>query len=168
MKPHTVAKKLAQHKMVTATGVKLNYARRVMIYEIVISAMQNMINQIASIPEPIHPSYKQFVRRLIKFMHNERRIMLLANKIVQNERFINLLGQEGFDNESGNEINAIVQNNLLETFSEDATNAVNSHAQNNVIETMDSYSKDPIMTLVMYVVLGFAAYTIYKQYNKSG
>jgi hypothetical protein len=62
----------------------------------------------------------------------------------------------------------IFSNNLLETFSDEATNQVKKNTSSNgLIENMDSYTRDPLMVLVMYVVLGFAIYTMYKQYGKS-
>jgi hypothetical protein len=157
--------------MVGSSGNKVDRAHKEMVYTVVVSAVQNMITQIVSIPKPIHPSYKQFVKRLVKFLQNEKKIMMLGNKIVKNERFMELIGQEGFNDETGNEINVMIQNTLLESFSDEATNEVkkmaSSSSQYGLIEQMDSYTKDPLMVLVMYVVLGFAAYTIYKNMNKS-
>jgi hypothetical protein len=78
-----------------------------------------MISQISSIPEPLHPNYKQFVRRLVSFLQNEQRIMYLVSKVAANEQFMELLKIEGFDNSSNNNIMDIVQDNLLENFAED-------------------------------------------------
>jgi hypothetical protein len=156
--------------MIGPDGHKLTRIHKEMVYAIIISAVKHMITQIASIPEPIHPSYKQFVKRLIKFLKNEKRIMMLGHKIVKNEHFMELLGHEGFNDETGNEINVMIQNSLLETFSDEATNEVkkkvSSSSQNNLIEQMNSCTKDPLMVFIMYVILAFVAYTIYKNMNK--
>jgi len=134
-----------------------------------------MISQISAIPEPMHPSYRQFIRRLVRFLQNEQRIMFLVNRIIRSEKFMQLIDQEGFDNESGNELMEIVQNNLLENFADDSVAELeNSYSRsrsrsesNETIENMDdSYSRDPLMTIIMYIVIGFALYLAYKHFNK--
>jgi hypothetical protein len=145
-----------------------------------------MISQISAIPEPLHPNYKQFVNRLVSFLQNEQRIMYLVSKVAANEQFMELLQVEGFDNSANNNMLNIVQDNLLEEFAEDtvenmdnaSTNSSNSSRDSNssnssrdsnsvesFIEPLDSYKKDPTMSVLMYVVLAICAYLVYRKYS---
>jgi hypothetical protein len=137
-----------------------------------------MISQINSIPEPIHPNYKQFMKRLVSFLETEQQIMLLVTRVASNEKFIQLLSIEGFNNSTNDEIMNIVQDNVLETF---ADNTV-EHMTNNVrrkkaekstssdysvesyYEKMSSYRDDPSMSIFIYAILAVCVYIVYKHY----
>jgi len=173
-----MAKKLATKSIVSVDGVKIDRSRKELILRVVISAIQTMISQISAIPEPLHPNYKQFIKRLVSFLQNEQRIMYLVSKVAANEQFMELLQVEGFDNSSNDNIMNIVQDNLLETFAEDTVenmnnsyspNSSNSSKDSNSIESfiepLDSYRKDPSMSVFIYVILAVFAYIVYKQYS---
>jgi hypothetical protein len=180
-----MARKLAAKSIVSADGVKIDRSRRELILTVVISAIQTMISQISAIPEPLHPNYKQFVKRLISFLQNEQRIMYLVSKVASNEQFMQLLTIEGFNDDANENIMGIVQDNLLETFAEDSvenmqtsysakstsSNSVDSDSDSvdsveSYVERMDSYKKDPLMSVFMYVVLAVCAYIALKYYGK--
>jgi hypothetical protein len=187
IKPDQLAKKLAVKRIVAADGVKIGRSRKELILTVVISAIQTMISQISAIPEPLHPNYKKFVRRLVSFLQNEQRIMYLVSKVAANEQFIELIQYEGFDNSSNDNMMNIVQDNLLETFAEDTVENMENSARSNsnsnsnsssnsnsnssstsiesYVEPMDSYQTDPSMSVFIYVVLAVCAFLLYKNYG---
>jgi TPP-dependent indolepyruvate ferredoxin oxidoreductase alpha subunit len=156
---------LAKKPIVLKNGTKLSKDKTKQVYQVVLSSVQNLINQIGNIPEPVHPNYKRFVSRLVKFLENEKKILSLTNKVANNKKFLKLMEMESFNGESATEMMDIIQDGILESFTQETINNMDLSEQ--TIERMTTEdNEDPIVGLLMYVLLGVMIYVTMK-YNRS-
>ena len=160
-----VANKMAKKPIVLKNGAKLSKEKTKQVYEVVLTSVQNLINQIGNMPEPVHPNYKRFVSRLVKFLENEKKILSLTNKVANNKKFLKLMEMESFNNESSTEMMDIIQDGILESFTQDTID--NMDLSEPTIETMSNdTTEDPIVGLLMYVLLSVMIYVSIKYYKK--
>jgi hypothetical protein len=181
-------------KKIKATN--LSTSQNKAVAAVTLSTIKNITKQINTLKGPVHPSYKQFIDRLNKFLENEKSLTKLGNKVSTNEKFMELLEQENFDNSSIDELHNILQDNLLESFAEEtienfdqvggeisretsvtssisSISSISSTSSTSSIDTIEnfdeelsSYKSDPLMTILIYVVLAYLIYMVYKNYGK--
>ncbi len=87
--------------------------------------MQSMVilgKQINNISGPVHPNYKEFMVKLTKLIDDDRKVIDLVSKIINNQKVKHLLEFEGFNNDDNDKLDEhfmdIVQDNILESFNE--------------------------------------------------
>jgi hypothetical protein len=144
IKPEELAQKLASTKF---EGIDVDFEQRKMIYIVIISAIQTMISQILAIHEPLHMSYTKYLDKLITIISNEHKLINLAQKIISNKNFNDLLQVEHFGEGSYDGIMNIIQENLFDT------------QEDFIVDT-----SSPCMTIIIILIISIAAYLAYKYY----
>ena len=124
-----------------------------------------MIDDIKSIPQPLHKSYTFFLNRLKSLLKNKKLFSKFVIKVTDDNSLIDLLQVEKFDNESYNSIDNVIENKLLESFAEEDFNNTSNSIK--YVNGSNEYFNTPNnQNLFIYLVIGIFLFIIYKNYNK--
>ena len=127
--------------------------------------INSMIDDIKSIPQPLHKSYKFFLNRLKSLLKNKKLFSKFVIKVTDDNSLVDLLQVEKFDNESYNSIDNAIENKLLESFAEEDFNNTSNSIK--YVNGSNEYFNTPNnQNLFIYLIIGIFLYMIYKNYNK--
>ena len=127
--------------------------------------INSMIDDIKSIPQPLHKSYKFFLNRLKSLLKNKKLFSKFVIKVTDDNSLVDLLQVEKFDNESHNSIDNAIENKLLESFAEEDFNNTSNSIK--YVNGSNEYFNTPNnQNLFIYLIIGIFLYIIYKNYNK--
>jgi len=139
----------------------LNHDQKKIILNIIISAIKTIVAQIGTIPEPLHPNYKQFVNKLKELISNDHKIMCLVSQIAKNNKFMELIKNERFNNNPKDEILEVIQTQLFEIFKNEGL-----IEQYKIIKKKCCISKY-IMMIILLIILSYIGYKFYKNKMKN-
>ena len=119
--------------------------------------INSMVDDIESIPQPLHKNYKFFLDRLKSLLKNKKLFIKFVVKVTADDSLIDLLRIENFDYESYNNIDNVIENKLLESFAEDDYNKTSKS-----IEHFGNSSNN----MFIYLIVGIFLYMMYNNCNK--
>ena len=120
--------------------------------------INSMVNDIESIPQPLHKNYKFFLDRLKYLLKNKQLFIKFVINVTADDKLTNLLQVENFDNESYNSIDNIIENKLLETFAEDDYKKTS--------DRFEHFKKPNGNNIFIYFIVAIIAYIMYRNWKK--
>ena len=120
--------------------------------------INSMVDDIESIPQPLHKNYKFFLDRLKTLLKNKKLFIKFVIKVTADDSLVNLLQVENFDNESYNNIDNAIENKLLESFAEDD--------YNNTSNLTEHFGSSNNQNIFIYFIVGIFLYMMYRNCNK--
>ena len=120
--------------------------------------INSMVDDIESIPQPLHKNYKFFLDRLKYLIKNKQLFIKFVINVTADDNLINLLQVENFDNDSYNNIDNIIENKLLETFAKD------DYKRKSV--PIENFNELNGKNVFIYFIIGIILYMFYRNWKK--